>query len=144
MNRHETDAEKLDRQHRAVADLRLEQDADEDSQRAVIAEAARRAVRDNWPEMPEDDHQRVVESVAGMEAINFQLSIFRYGWSVGPNAERIRVDPDSAGPRILVRAYATAEAETARMKFDALGPPPEDGPRPSLEDRLRRYLPPTT
>ena len=142
MNRYETDGQKIERQLKAVAGLRLEQGADEESHRAAIAEAARRAIKDHWPEMPEDEQKGVVEAVVGMEALNFQLSIFRYGWSIGANAERIPVDPEETGPRILVRAYGTAEADTIRMRIAAIGPPPEDGPRLSLEERLRRYLPP--
>ena len=142
MNRNETDNEKLERQHRAVADLRLDQAADEEDQRAVIEEAARKATLDYWPEMPEDDRQQVVKSVAGLEAISFQLAIFRHGWSTGPNAERIQVDPETAGPRILVRAYATAEADTLRMRRQAEGQSAEAGQRLSLEDRIRRYLRP--
>ena len=142
MNRYETDAEKLERQHRAVADLRLDQEADEETQRAVIEEAARKATQDNWPKMPEDERQRVAKSIAGLEAISFQLAIFRHGWATGPNAERIQVDPEIAGPRILVRAYATAEADTLRMRNDAERQSTEAWQQPSLEDRIRRYLRP--
>ena len=142
MNQHETQAEKLERQQEAVADLRLEQEVDEQTQIAVIEEAARRATRDFWPEMPEDERKRVVESVVGFEALAFQLSIFRRGWSTGPNAQRIKLDPETAGARILVRAYATAEADSVRMRTEARGHSPEDDERPSLEDRLRRYLRP--
>ena len=139
MNRNESDSEKLERQQRAVAPLRLDQEADEAAQKEVIREAARKAIRDHWPEMPDDERQRIIEAVAGFEAITFQLAIFRRGWATGANAERIRLDPDIAGPRILVRAYATAEADTRRLR-NAAAPPPND--RPTLEDRLRRYLPP--
>lgn len=142
MNRQETDAEKLERQHRAVADLRLDQGADEETQRAVIEEAARRATQDNWPEMPEDERKREVDTVVGLEAVKFQLAIFRRGWSTGQGAERIQLDPEIAGPRILVRAYATAEADTLRMKSQSEGLSTETGQRPSLEDRIRRYLRP--
>ena len=142
MNQHETDAEKLERQHKAIAGLRLDQEADEETQRAVVEAAARKATQDNWPEMPEDERQRVVKAIVSYEAIKFQLSIFRRGWSTGPSSERIQVDPEIAGPRILVRAYATAEADTIRMRRDAGGRPTETEQRPSLEDRLRRYLRP--
>ena len=143
MNRHETDTEKLERQHRAVADLRLEQGANEETQRAVVEEAAHRAIRDNWPEMPEDERQRVVGAVVGFEALTFQLAIFRRGWSTGPSGGRIQLDPETAGPRILVRAYATAEADTLRMRSQAGGQQPaEAGQALSLEDRMRRYLRP--
>ena len=142
MNRDETDAEKLERQQRAVADLRLVQEVDEETQRAVIREAAHRATMDNWPDMPEDERQREVDTVVGLEAIKFQLSIFRRGWSTGQGAERIQLDPEIAGPRILVRAYSTAEADTLRMRSAAGGQSAEAGLRPSLEDRLRRYLRP--
>ena len=142
MNQHETQAEKFERQQEAVADLRLEQEVDEQTQIAVIEEAARRATRDIWPDMPEDERKRVVESVVGFEALAFQLAIFRRGWSSGPNAQRIQLDPETAGARILVRAYATAEADSLRMRTEAKGQSPEDDDRPSLEDRLRRYLRP--
>ena len=142
MNRNETDEEKLERQQQAVADLRLDQGADEETQRAVIREAANRATMDNWPEMPEDERQREVDTVVGLEAVKFQLAIFRRGWSTGQGAERIQLDPEIAGPRILVRAYATAEADTLRMKSQAGGQSAEAGQRPSLEDRIRRYLRP--
>ena len=142
MNQHETQAEKLERQQEAVADLRLEQRVDEQTQIAVIEEAARRATRDIWPDMPEDERKRVVESVVGFEALAFQLAIFRRGWSSGPDAQRIQLDPETAGARILVRAYATAEADSLRMRTEAKGQSPEDDDRPSLEDRLRRYLRP--
>ena len=142
MNRNETEAEKLVRQERAVADLHLEQEAEEDAQREVIRQAARRAIQDHWPEMPEDDRQRVVNAVVGFEALTFQLAIFRRGWATGNNEERIRLDPETAGPRILVRAYATAEADTVRMRGEALGTTHDGQPRPSLEDRMRRYLRP--
>lgn len=142
MNQHETQAEKLERQEKAVADLLLEQEVDEQAQIAVIEEAARRATRDIWPDMPEDERKRVVESVVGFEALAFQLAIFRRGWSSGPNAQRIQLDPETAGARILVRAYATAEADSLRMRTEAKGQSPEDDQRPSLEDRLRRYLRP--
>ena len=142
MNRDETDAEKLERQHRAVADLRLDQEADEEAQRAVIREAAHRATTDHWPEMPEDERQREVDTVVGLEAIKFQLAIFKRGWSTGQGAERIQLDPEIAGPRILVRAYSTAEADTRRMRSQAERQSGEAGQRPSLEDRMRRYLRP--
>ena len=142
MNQQETDAEKLERQQRAVEDLRLEQETDEETQRSVIEEAARKATQDNWPEMPEDERQRVAKAVAGLEAISFQLSIFRHGWATSPNADRVQVDPEIAGPRILVRAYATAEADTLRMRSNAEGQSADAGQRPSLEDRIRRYLRP--
>ena len=142
MSLSETDAEKLERQLRAVADLRLVQEADEDAQAAVVREAAGRAITDYWPEMPEDDRNRVVDSVVGYEAMKFQLAIFRRGWATGQNSERIQLDPETAGPRILVRAYATAEADTVRMRDEALGTTPDGRPRPSLEDRMRRYLRP--
>ena len=142
MNRNETDAEKLERQHRAVADLRLSQEADEETQRAVVREAAHRATMDSWPEMPEDERQREVDTVVGLEALKFQLAIFKRGWSTGQGAERIQLDPEVAGPRILVRAYATAEADTLRMRNAAGGQTTEAGLRPSLEDRIRRYLRP--
>ena len=64
------------------------------------------------------------------------------GWSQGVNAERIQLDPEIAGPRILVRAYATAEADAWRMRAEAGELPGDTGPRPSLEDRIRRYLRP--
>ena len=142
MNRNETESEKLERQHKAIADLRLVQEEDEEAQREVVREAARRAISDHWPEMPEDDRQRVVNAVVGYEAMNFQLSIFRRGWATGNNEERIQLDPETAGPRILVRAYATAEADTVRMRGEALGTDSDGQPRPSLEERMRRYLRP--
>lgn len=142
MLRNETDAQKFERQQRAVADLLLEQEADEETQRAVIRDAAHRATMDAWPEMPEDERKREVDTVVGLEALKFQLAIFRRGWSTGQGAERIQLDPETAGPRILVRAYATAEADTLRMKTQAEGQSTEAGQRPSLEDRIRRYLRP--
>lgn len=142
MNQNESDAEKLERQQRAVADLQLEQEEDEATQKEVIREAARKAISDSWPEMPEEQRRRVVEGVASFEAITFQLAIFRRGWATGADSERIRLDPEIAGPRILVRAYATAEADTLRMRSDAGVDTAEAEQRPSLEDRLRRYLPP--
>ena len=142
MNRHETSTDMLERHQRAVADLQLDQEADEESQGEVIQEAARRATNDSWPEMPEDDRNGLVEAVIGFEALAFQLSIFRRGWSRGVSSERVQLDPETAGPRILVRAYATAEAETRRMRTEVLGPPADAGPQASLEDRLRRYLRP--
>ena len=140
MNLNETEAQKLERQHRAIAGLRLVQEEEEDAQKAVVREAARRAIQDHWPEMPEDDRQRVVNAVVGYEAMNFQLSIFRRGWATGQNEERIQLDPEAAGPRILVRAYATAEADTVRMRGEASGTTADGQPRPSLEERMRRYL----
>ena len=142
MNRNETDAERLERHHRAVSHLRLEQGADEEAQQAVIREAAQKATMDHWPEMPEDERQREIDMVVGMQAIKFQLSIFSRGWSTGQGAERIQLDPEVAGPRILVRAYATAEANTVRMRAAAASPSVDAAPLPSLEDRLRRYLRP--
>lgn len=142
MNPQETEAEKLERQHRAVADLRLDQDADEAAQKAVLVQAACKATTDHWPEMPESDRQRVVETVSGLTAVNYQLSVFREGWSTGQGSERIKLDPETAGPRILVRVYATAEADTVRMRTEAGRLSSENDHRPSLEDRLRRYLPP--
>lgn len=142
MNRKESNDEKLERQNRAVADLRLEEDANEEAQRALIEEAARRATTDNWPEMPEDERQRVVDEVMDFEALTFQWSIFRRGWSSGAGSERIHLDPEIAWPRILVRAYATAEAETVRMRNEVVGPIAEDGPQLTLEERLRRVLNP--
>ena len=142
MNRNETDEEKLERQQKAVADLRLEQEADEEALRAVIQEAAHRGTMDSWPEMPEDDRKREVDTVVGLEALKFQLAIFKRGWSQGQGSERIQLDPEIAGPRILVRAYATAEADTLRMKRQAEGQSEGAGQRPSLEDRIRRYLRP--
>ena len=141
MNRHETTTEELERQQRAVADLRLDQGADEETQRAVIEEAARRATRDSWPEMPENERNLVVEAVVDFEGLTYQWAIFKRGWYTSPSAGRIQLDPETAGPRILVRAYATAEADTLRMRSHARGQPTEAGPLPSLEERLRRYLP---
>ena len=143
MNLHETDSEKLERQQKAVADLRLEQIADEETQKAVIEEAAHRATKESWPEMPEDERKRVVEAVVNFEGLNYQWAIFRRGWTSSPGAERIPVDPETAGPRILARAYATAEADTLRMKSQAGGQTTEAGLPLSLEERLRRYLPPS-
>ena len=142
MNRHESATEKLERQQRAIADLRLDQGADDETQRAVIVEAARRATKDNWPEMPEDERKRVAEEVVDFEGLAYQWAIFRRGWATNPNAERIHLDPEIAGPGILVRAYATAEADTLRMRSQAGGQPTEDGPPLSLEEKLRRYLRP--
>ena len=142
MNQQETDADKLERQQKAVASLRLVQDSDEEAQRNVVRAAACKAIDDHWPEMPEEDRQRVVNGVAGFEAITFQLAVFRRGWATGQNSERIQLDPETAGPRILVRAYATAEADAVRMRNEALGVTPDGQPRPSLEDRMRRYLRP--
>ena len=142
MNRKESSDEKLERQHRAVVDLRLEQDANEETQKALIQEAALRATTDNWPEMPEDERQRVIDEVLGFEALTFQWSIFRRGWSSSAGAERIHLDPEVAWPRILVRAYATAEAETVRMRIQAGEHVIEEGPQLTLEEKLRRLLNP--
>ena len=141
MNRQENETEKLERQRRAIADLRLEQGADEEAHWEVIREAAHRATRDNWPEMPEGQRQMVVAAVVGLTAINYQLSVFRNGWATGQNSERIQLNPEIAGPRILDRAYATAEADTVRMRSLAECRSSQFEERPSLEDRLRRYLP---
>ena len=142
MNRHETEAEELERQQGAVADLRLDQGADEETQRAVIEKAASRATLDSWPEMPEEERKRVVEEVVGFEGLSYQWSIFKRGWSTSPSAERILLDPEIAGPRILVRAYAMAEAETLRMSRQSKEQSTEAGQPSSLEEKLRRYLPP--
>lgn len=142
MNQHETPTDKLERQQGAIADLLLDQGADEESQRAVIKEAARRATKDIWPEMPEDERERVVEEVVGFEGLNYQWAIFRRGWITSQGAERIRVDPATAGPGILTRAYATAEADTLRMRNQASRQPAEGGPPLSLEERLRRHMHP--
>ena len=142
MNRQESATEESERQQRAVVDLRLEQGADEETQRAVIEEAALRATRDSWPEMPEDERRRVVEEVANFEGLTYQLAIFRRGWSTSPSATRIQLDPETAGPRILVRAYATAEADTLRMRSHSTGTSTDAGQPPSLEEKLRRYLGP--
>ena len=140
MNRHETTTEEIERQQGAVADLRLDQEADEAAQRAVIEEAARRATTDHWPEMPEDERKRVVQAAIGFEGLTYQWAIFRRGWSTSPSGGRIPVDPETAGPRILVRAYATAEADTLRMRSQARGQSTEEGQQLSLEERLRRHL----
>ena len=145
MNLQETDSEKLERQQRAIADLRMEQGVDEEAHWGVIQEAAHRATRDNWPEMPEGQRQLVVAAVVGLTAINYQLSVFRNGWATGQNSERIQLDPEVAGPRILVRAYSTAEADTLRMRSLAesrSGLTGQTEQRPSLEERIRRYMPP--
>ena len=141
MNQRETSTEELERQQRAVADLQLVQEADEEAQRAVIQEAAHRATRDSWPEMPEEERRSVVEAVVEFEGLTYQLEIFRRGWSTSPSAGRIQLDPEISGPRILVRAYATAEADTLRMRSQAREQSTEGGQLPSLEDKLRRYLP---
>ena len=141
MNRQETDTEMLERQQRAISDLRLEQGADEETHWVVIREAAHRATRDNWPEMPDGQRQLVVSTVVGLTAINYQLSVFRNGWATGQNSQRIHLDPEINGPKILVRAYATAEAETVRMRDFATAQAAGEQ-RPSLEERLRRYLRP--
>ena len=142
MNRKESNDEKLERQQKAIEDLRLEQDAGEETQRALIREAARRATTDNWPEMTEDDRQQVVDEVMEFEALTFQWSIFRQGWSSSAGAERIRLNPETAWPRLLVRAYATAESETIRMKIQAGAQVVEDGPQLTLEEKLRRHMHP--
>ena len=141
MNRQETDEEKLERHKRAIADLRLEREADEEANWEVIREAAQRATRDNWPDMPEGQRRMVVAAVVGLTAINYQLSVFRNGWSTGRDSERIQLDPETAGPRILLTAYSTAEADAVRMRglWEAQT---SGGPQqPSLEERLRRYMP---
>jgi hypothetical protein len=92
--------------------------------------------------MPEDERKRIVEVVVGFEGLTYQWAIFRRGWVAGTGTGRIPVDPETAGPRILVRAYATAEADTLRMRSQAIGRPPEAGPQPSLEERLRRHMHP--
>lgn len=142
MNRQETDNEKLERQLKAIADLRLDQEADEETQRAVIVEAVHRATKDSWPEMPEDERNRVVEAIVNFEGFKFQWAIFRRGWTTSPTAGRIAVDPETAGPRILARAYATAEADSLRMRIRAGGQPVQEGPPVSLEERLRRHMHP--
>lgn len=142
LNRNETDTEKLERQQRAIADLRLEQEEDEETLRSIVQEAARRATQYSWPGMPEDERNRLVETVVGSQALTFQMAIFKRGWSQGVNTERIQLDPEIAGPRILIRAYATAEADAWRMRAEAGEMPGDTGPRASLEDRIRRYLRP--
>lgn len=142
MNRDETDSEKLERQQRAIADLLLDRGADEESQRAVIEEAARRAIQDHWPEMPEDERKRVVEAIVNFQGFSYQWAIFRRGWFTSASSERIPLDPEIAGPRILVRAYSTAEADAIRMRSQAKGRPTDPNRPSSLEDRLRRYLRP--
>ena len=142
MNRYETTTEEIERQQGAVADLRLDQEADEAAQRAVIEEAARRATTDHWPEMPEDERKRVVVAAIGFEGLTYQWAIFRRGWFTGPSAGRIPVDPETAGPRILLRAYATAEADTLRTRGKATEQPTGAGQPPTLEDKIRRYLRP--
>jgi hypothetical protein len=141
MNRQETDSEKLERQQKAISDLRLEQGADEEDNWVVIREAAHRATRDNWTEMAEGQRQLVVSAVVGLTAINYQLSVFRNGWATGQDSNRIQLDPEIVGPRILAGAYATAEADTIRMRDHAAAQAAGEQ-RPSLEDRLRRYLRP--
>ena len=108
----------------------------------MIEEAALRGTTDSWPEMPEDERRRVVEEVMGFEALTFQLSIFRRGWSSAPGAERVQLDAEIAWPRILIRAYATAEAETVRMRIQAGAQIVEEGPQLTLEEKLRRLLNP--
>ena len=142
MNRQDSSSEDFERQHRAIAGLRLEQNSDEQTQKAVVAEAALKAIMDIWPEMPEDDRNRVVSGIVGYEALNFQLAVFRRGWATGQSSQRIQLDPEVAGPRILVRAYATAEADATRMKKQAGGQTSEDGQQLTLEEKMRRYLRP--
>ena len=142
MNRQETDSEKLERQRRAIADLQLDQGADEDENWEVIREAAHRATRDNWPEMPEGQRRMAVAAVVGLTAINYQLSVFRNGWATGQDSERIQLDPETAGPRILITAYSTAEADALRMRSLSEAQSSGGEQRPSLEERLRRYMPP--
>ena len=141
MNRPETDTEKLERQQGAITDLRLEEGADEETHWEVIREAAHRATRDHWPDMAEGQRQLVVSSVVGLTAINYQLSVLRNGWATGRDAQRIHLDQEVYGPKILITAYSTAESETVRMRdFAAAQAAGEQ--RPSLEERLRRYLKP--
>ncbi len=141
MNRQETDSEKLERQRRAIADLRLDQGADEDENWGMIREAANRATRDNWPEMPEGQRRMAVAAVVGLTAINYQLSVFRNGWATGQDSERIQLDPETAGPRILITAYSTAEADALRMRSLSEAQSSGGEQRLSLEERLRRYMP---
>ena len=138
MERNETESEKQERQLKALAELRLDQEADDDALKAVVEAAARKGTTDNWPDMPDAERQAVVDEIISNQALTYQISIFKRGWSRGQDTERILLDPDVAGPRILLRAYATAEAEALRMRRTAEGRDPE---RASLEDRLRRYLP---
>ncbi len=140
MNRRDTATGDLERHQKAVADLRLDQESDEETQKAVIEKAALRATKDSWPEMPDDERKRVVEVVVDFEGLTYQWAIFRRGWSTSPSGGRIPVDPETAGPRILVRAYATAEADTLRMRSQARGQSTEEGQQLSLEERLRRHL----
>ena len=141
MNRQETDSEKLERQRRAIADLRLDQGANEDENWEMIREAANRATRDNWPEMPEGQRRMAVAAVVGLTAINYQLSVFRNGWATGQDSERIQLDPETAGPRILITAYSTAEADALRMRSLSEAQSSGGEQRLSLEERLRRYMP---
>ena len=140
MNRHETTTERLERQLRAVADLRLEDDDDEDTQRAVVHDAARRASIDCWPEMPEEDRNKLVEEVMSFEGFAYLWAIYKRGWSTNTGGERISLNPETSGPQLLARAYAAAEFETLRIRNEVVGPPPD---QPSLEDRIRRYLRPS-
>ena len=138
MERNETEEEKQERQLNALAELRLDPEADEETLTEVVGAAALKGTTDNWPNMPEEERQSLVEEIISNQALTYQISIFKRGWSRGQESERIRLDPDVAGPRILLRAYATAEADTLRMRRTAEGRDPERAP---LEDRLRRYLP---
>ncbi len=92
--------------------------------------------------MPEDERERMMEEVANFEGLTYQWAIFRRGWSASPSGKRIQMDPETAGPRLLVRAYATAEAETVRMRGRTRGRPADAGQQPSLEEKLRRRLRP--
>ena len=107
----------------------------------MIEEAAVRAIQDSWPEMPKDERASVVEAVAGFKGLAYQWAISRRGRLISPSGERILLDEGIAGPRILVRAYATAEADTLRMRNHAKGQSSEAGQPSDPEERLRRYLP---
>ena len=139
MNRNETTTERLERQLRAVADLQLDDGADEEDQRAVVQEAARRATMDSWPEMPEDDRNQLLEGVLSFEGFAYLWAIYKRGWSTNTGGERISLNPETSGPQLLARAYAAAEFETLRIRNEVVGPPPD---QPRLEDRIRRYLRP--
>ena len=72
MNRRDTATGDLERHQKAVADLRLDQESDEETQKAVIEKAALRATKDSWPEMPDDERKRVVEVVVDFEGLTYQ------------------------------------------------------------------------
>lgn len=95
----ETPSGKLARQRRAVADITM---GPEGNQEEALRTAITRATRDFWPEMPAQQAENLVREVLRSDAIIYSLA-------------RYRREETDAG-RVLSEAYGVTEAAVLHLR----------------------------